>query len=299
MSDGVDWTFLGLLETVRLQYPGYFEFLKTQPEVLRIYLDAAQNPTAWPPERINAAIANTAWFKTTPEDVRLFQMLSATDPASAGKAVQDVNQTVQRLVGSMGIHIDDTDKMLLTFNAAAQGWDESRLRIELIALSKQGLGFQPAGEVANTMTEFNNIAGQFGVPVTSEALWWWGSNAVAGNQSAETFASWARQQAINLYPALAPHLTQGGTVADYAEPYIADAVKELGINPAQIDLRNPVWMDLILTTNDKGEQAVRTRTEALTQIRSDERYGYDLGLPGRTEAARLSTQIMESFGALG
>jgi hypothetical protein len=106
-------------------------------------------------------------------------------------------------------------------------------------------------------------------------------------------------QAIGLYPALTPILERGMTVREYSEPYFQLAARELGINPNAIDLTNPAWMELVLGNSDKGEQGVNTMGEALKKLRSDPRYGYDTGIPGRTEAARLSTQIMQMFGQLG
>lgn len=301
LAPDINWTFIAQLKHIQEQYPTYMALL-SQPGVFDVFSRAITEPTAWPPDRVLAEIQKTPWYINTNASDRAFFLLNATDPSTARQTVQNADQTVRREAASLGLlyQLDENELALFSLHAAAQGWDASRIRTELVGMQRANqLGYEPAGEIASLMTNFNGIADQYGVRMTGDALDWWASNVAVGNQTKESFEEYVRIQARNLYPQLIPAIDNGITVAQYAQPYFAMAVDELGINPAQIDLRNPMWTDLFLTTNDKNEPTIRSMTEALTQLRSDQRYGYDQSLPGRTQAAQLATTILENFGAKG
>ncbi len=283
--------FANLLAKIQEQYPQYVNFL-SQPGVLQVFLDANADPASWSPERIQSAIQQTDWYKTQDAAQRKFQLLTAADPATAHQLVQDTDLIVRRVQAQLGVTLDPTDALLLTLNATQNGWNEDRVKMEVVAMAHTG---QPqAGTVGDTMSKLNGLADQYGVPIGHDDLYWWGANVAAGNQTSAGFEQFVRNQAINLYPALKPFLEQGHTVAEYAQPYFALAQQELGIN-----LRNPKWMSLVLSNDDKGNQGVNSLQEALSTLRTDPSFGYDAGLPGKTQSAQFAQAIGKEFGAIG
>ncbi len=292
-ADAPTLDFWRVLELIGQQYPQYLQLLQ-QPGVFDVFMKAFQDPASWSPERIQSAIQNTPYFQNTPADQRAWAVQVATDPATAKLVLDNTNIMVRTQAGQLGIPPDSIDP-LMVLQAAANHWDATRIKMELVARLNNQSPLGPGG-IGDTMTQLDGLAADYGVPINHNDLAWWGENIQGGSVTQEGFRDYVTQQAIALYPALKPFLETGKTVAQYAAPYFSLAANELGINPGQIDLRNPAWMGLVVGTDKAGNQGVNSLQEALTKLRSDPQYGYDKGLPGKTQAATFANSILQEFG---
>lgn len=287
--------FWVMLDMVGKQYPQFIPLLK-EPGIWDVLSSAVQDPNAWSPERVQAAITNTPFFRNNTAEQRAWYILDITDPATTTQKKADSTLRVQQIAGSLGLHLAPYDQAIIALNAAVNQWDTARITMELVAKQNGAASLGPGG-IADTMNQFKGLASQQGVPINNNDLYWWAANTTAGNTSEAGFNSYLTQQAKNLFPALTPFLDEGHTVAQFAQPYFALATQELGINPNQIDLLNPKWHELFIGSNDKGQQTVLNMNESLQKIRTDPALGYDQGLPGRTQAAQFAAQIEQKFGA--
>jgi hypothetical protein len=293
-------SFLEILHIIESQYPDAMAIL-SQPGVADVYIryvkshhegDAGNPPMT--DAQFQAEIRRTPWWQQTPDAQRKFQKDMALDPATTRQKVQDTDKSVRAIAGALGIPPMSLDP-LMVLQATSEQWDESRIRMELVARSKSGDARGP-GAIGQTMTEYKGLAEDYGVRMKDDDLYWWGANTQGGTVTEDGFKDFITQQAKALFPALAPALDEGLTVRQYASPYFAMAQEELGIGDGQISLTNPKWMDLVLGTDDKGQQGVRSLSEALAHVRTDPGYGYDSGLPARTKAAEFASQLTEMFG---
>jgi hypothetical protein len=271
--------FWRLLELIGQQFPQYLPLL-SEPGIFDIF---------------KSAIQQTPWFKNTPANDRQWYLLDITDPATARQRKADSGIAVNQIAQQMGVRLSAYDSAIIALNAAVNGWDASRIKMEVVAKSNGG-SLGPGG-IGDTMHQFQALASQYGVPVNHNDLYWWAANTEGGNVTEAGFRDFVTEQAMNLYPALKGALSQGLTVAQYAAPYFSLAANELGINPTQISPMNPQWMKLLLGSNDKGAQRVLDLNESLRMIRSDPSFGYDRGTPAITQASTFATQLLRQFGA--
>jgi hypothetical protein len=290
-------TFGAILAIIQQQYPQMLPFI-TEPGIFDILKQAIEHPAEWSPERFTAAIQNTPFFKNTPLNQRQWYVLDVTDPATARQRKEDASIGVRQIAQQLGLNVSAYDSAIISLNAAVNGWDASRIKMELVAHSN-GASLGPGG-IGDTMTQFEGYAASQGVPVNHNDLYWWAANTEGGNVTEAGFRDFITQQAINLYPALRPSLEQGMTVAQYAAPYFQLAANELGINPNQINLLNPKWTGLFLNKGGQGgAQTVVDLNDALAKIRTDPAFGYDHGLPAVTQASRFAAQLQQKFGITG
>lgn len=296
--------FLEILNIIQTQYPEAMAFL-SDPEIAQIYIDfvtsnADDRPAGTMPmteaER-DARLRQTAFYRRTPDSARQWMILKVMNPAEAEQRTVDMWNLVNDTANNLGVTFAGQMGVDFVELALANGWDANQVRYHMMESVNKGL--TGGGLVADNAAKVRSLAESYGIPISDEQALHNASGLTQGRFTLDSLSGTFATMASNLYPALSPILERGMTVREYAEPYFNLAVRELGINPNAIDLGNPAWMDLFLTTNDKGEQGIRTMGEALSTLRTDPRYGYDTGLPGRTEAARLSTRLLEMFGAKG
>jgi hypothetical protein len=293
----IDWNYIATLRKVQEQFPGYWQFLIAHPDILRIYVDAITNPTAWPPERLDAQVANTNWFQNTPASSREWEILQATDPATARQMAVDTFNLVNDIGTNLGISFDGFMGVEFVDLAIRNQWDANEIRYHMLQSVNKKYG--GGGEVAYAAARAKSIAESYGIPMSDDQAMMNGMKLAQGVITEQALTGSMMTMAQGLYPSLAPILERGMTIRQYAEPYVQLAVQELGINPNAVDLTNPAWMELFVGSNADGNQAVSTMGEALRKLRSDPRYGYDTGLPGRTAAASFQTEILKRFGAIG
>lgn len=273
--------------------------LLNQPGVLQVYLQAVSE--GWSSDRIEAALENTDWWKNTDQSTRQWQALSATDPATASQKLQDAQITLQNLQDQLGIHLSQAGGIgspyahLLNL-AVTQGWDETRLKYELIA-AQQG-GQVSGGDLGANAAQVKAMANDYGVPLSDLQTTQWAQWLTQGNASADTIKGYLIEQAKSLFPSLSTALDQGITVAQYADPYKQLAVQELGVNPSDINWTDPKWNAALNQVDPKSGQRVSMSLDQwLSTIRSDPRYGYDTTQQGRQSATQLASALQQKFGA--
>jgi hypothetical protein len=292
-----DTPLLSTLNIISQQYPQFIPLIQQSPDILRILIDAINNPDSWSPERIQAAVESTPWWNSTDAGTRKLQLLTALDPATANLQVSEASRMAKLAQENLGVQINTPDFLRIVAEAAAQGWDQNRIMAEI------GQAANPAGPatgmVANKMTELQGIAADYGVQMSQQSYWKYATNIASGWQPQDLFESDVRMQALALYPALEKQIEQGMTVKQYAQPFFQVASQELGINPNQIQLTDPKWSNLIVATTPTGVQYARDQTDMIKQVRNDPRYGWDSSTTGVTAAAGLATQLKQLMGAQG
>lgn len=291
--------FWHVLDLIGQQFPQFLPFL-SEDGIFDVFKQAVDPATssAWSPERIQSAITQTGFFKNTTAAQRSWYILDVTDPSTAAQKKAEATTNVNQVAEQLGVHLTPYDQAIIALNTAVNGWNSDRVKMELVAKQNGAATLGPGG-IGDQMTTFKGLAAQQGVAIHDNDLYWWAANAQAGNVDPKGYNNYLYQQAKNLYPALTPALDEGQTVAQFAAPYLATAAQELGINPNQIDLLNPKWMDVVLGKNDKGEQTVLNSNESLQKVRTDPVFGYNSGTPGVTAAANWATTLRQQLGMQG
>lgn len=281
-----------MLQKINEQYPDIVPLLG-KPGVFQAVANAINEN--WPAERLTSALRATEYYQNTDAQRSQWDILQAVDPATARRQAAETKVKFDRVVGSLGIL--NTGWLWNAFeNSVVYGWDENRIRSEIIATTSGGTHLGPGG-IGDQMTQFQGLAAEYGVPVNHNDLYWWAANTIGGSVSQEGYRDYLTEQAINLFPVLKPSLEQGMTVKQYAAPYLQQAANELGINPSAINLQDPKWTQTFIGADEKGQQSVLNLNQSLAKIRTDAQYNYDQGAPARTQAATFASQLLSKFGA--
>lgn len=286
-----------LVGKINEQYPQAMALL-SQPGVFQVYADAINNN--WSADRITAALQNTQWWKTTPNPERQWLALQSTDPATAQQKIDLVVRQVNDIESQLGVKLDPnggfySPSFAFLVKAAQEGWDENRIRYELIAATK---GQAPGGEVAKNAADVKSLAGQYGVPLSDQATMDWADKITQGAMTPDAVKGYLIEQAKSLFPALSSALDQGVTVQQYAAPYIQLAQQELNINPSDVNFTDKKWMTPLNQIDPKtGQRVSMSLDDWLKTLRSDPKYGYDTTDKAKQDATALATQLQTKFGA--
>lgn len=287
--------FLDFLNKIQTEFPQAIPIL-SQPGVLAVYKQAIDE--GWAADRINAALEQTEWWKTTDQSARQWQALQITDPASASQRATDTKQLLQDAMAATGVQLSNdgglgSQQFQFFAKAVQQGWDAARIRYELLAI-----GGGHGGDVAAQATTVKGLANDYGVPLSDAATMDWATKLAQGAITTDSVRGYLVEQAKSLFPALAGALDRGITVRQYVDPYLQIAQQELGINPATVSLTDQKWMTALNQVDPKtGQRVSMSLDDWLKKIRTDPAYGYDTTSKGRQDATQLATTLQAKFGA--
>lgn len=299
MADIDFFTLLNLLQTEHpdiasiIWKPGVFDVAKQM-------MQAEVDGKPWTQDQVNAAITATPYFQQTNANTRSWDVLVATDPATAYQKMQTVRNTVEDLQRQLGVTLDTSggfgsQSWQFYTNAIRNGWDANEIKYQMLALAGQP---QAGGVVGSNAAQIRSAANDYGVPLSDSAVMDWATKVTQGAMDMQGVQGYLIEQAKSLFPALSTALDQGITVKQYAAPYLQLAQQELDINPSDINLTDQKWMAALNQVDPKTGQRVSMSLDSwLAKLRSDPAYGYDTTAQGRQSATTLATALQQKFGA--
>jgi hypothetical protein len=233
---------------------GYLSAFTKIPAVRRILTQAAKN--GWTQDRMLAALEKTAWWKHTTSTSRAWEALKATDPGSAQLQLHQKMQELQQLARStLGYTLDPQRLNHLANTAIAAGWTAAQEQQAIGAEFKyHGAQQVYQGAAGQTITQLQQIARQYVVPLSRQTIQQWARQILEGTYTTNDFQAYAQQQAESLYPTLAAPLKQGQTVVQWADPYIQLASQILERPADQFNLADPKWNKALLQPQPDGER---------------------------------------------
>lgn len=275
-----------MFQAAQSLYPNLSWALKI-PELAQIILTAAREQ--WDEGRIRAALESTDWWRSRTEAARQWAALVETDPTEARRQVEIYRQRIEQWAGVRGISLA-VDQINEVANwAAALQFDESQIAAYVTK------HFMARSTVVRD--QLSDLAAEYVVPLSEQAVSEWEQRILQGQANQETFVSYLREQAKSLFPSLAPAIDRGITVRQYAEPYAQIAARELGINPADIDWRDPKWAPAIHRIDpNTGEPVSMSLAEWTRELRSNPIYGFDDLPQARELASALGDALKRLMG---
>lgn len=292
-----DIDFFDFLNKIQTEYPQAIPLL-SQPGVMAVYQQAIENN--WPPERLQAALEQTPWWNQTPAEVRQFQALQATDPATAAEKIEQTRRIIDDLQRELGVTLDSAGGLAspafaFLRDAVSYGWSADEIKYRMI----QGVNeTKSGGLIGANAAQIKSMANDYGVPLSDKSVMDYATKLTQGAIDQQSIQGYLIEQAKSLFPALSSALDRGITVKQYADPYLQLAQQELDINPADINLTDPKWMRLLNQVDPKtGQRVSMSLDQALATFRTDPTYGYDTTAKGRQDATNLATQLQTKFGA--
>src|SRR5713101_5340233 len=135
MADG-DLAVAILVGRIKAEHPDIFSLLN-KPGIMDVaakIMRAEDSGTPWTDAQITAALQATPYFQTTPTEQRSWDILAATDPATAQVRGQQSAQWVVNLSQQLGVKLTPDQSWNLSVQATINNWDQNRIRYEMLQL---------------------------------------------------------------------------------------------------------------------------------------------------------------------
>ena len=257
-------------EELAANYGWSFAFLNSIPDVKKIFDQAVAG--SWSPDKFQAALRDTKWFKTTSDTARQTQLQKTTDPATYNATLDATKLQVQMLASKIGaaIPVGQLDK--IAASVMSSDMDEDAIRQTLgqyITFTKNGTMAGEAGMHAYTMKQF---AYQNGITLDDQTLKNQAALVVKKMATTQDFEDQIRQQAKSAYPGMAAQIDAGQNVMDIAQPYKQMMANEWQIPPESIDLQNQTLRSALNGLNKDGKPTGKNMLDFQQQLRNDPRW---------------------------
>lgn len=277
-----------LAETYGMSY----SFFKSQPELYRKLQEAVSGQ--WSPDRFQAELKNTAWWKKNSDTVRQAQVLQKTDPATYNAQMQAARVEAQQLAVKAGAVLSSKGVETLAKNMVWYGWQDAQIQNYL----GQYIKFQDktvlggmAGQVAQAIKQ---EAYKAGVAVTKQSVLNNAQYVVRGLTSLEQIIGNLREQSAGLYPAFADQIKAGANIQDLAQPYIQAVAQEMGVPETDVSVYSPKVKAALNKVDANGQPAPMSMTDFTQSLRDDPAWAQTQNAQDRTLA--VGHQVLTDMG---
>lgn len=284
---------------LQARYPEIWAVLN-KPGVYQVVRQAIEEN--WPLNRLQVALEGTEYFKTTPDTTRQWDILLATDPATAKQRGDDFTNRVLAIAQQYGITLTPVQQWDIVTSGLQQGADDAWIKHSLLfGAAFSGIDSSGGtGVIAGTAQSVKQLASQYAVPISDEAARKWALGMADGVVTQDGLTAYMIEQAKSMFPGLAAALDRGITVRQYADPYLQIAGQNLGVDPNSLDLSDQKWATALNQVDAfTGERRSMNLEEWTRTIRTDPRYGYSLSQPGREAGSQLVEALGQKLGVVG
>lgn len=274
---------------------GYVESLMdSNPELKKLFNRAVKGQ--WTPDKFQAELRDTKWWKTHSESERKFLTLKFGDPKTADQQFSQAYTKIRQMANQLGVVESDAIlKKMRTwaYNMVAKGWDEGQLRNEIgkyvyFNKARQGQG----GE---TYTKLKNYAYEMGVTMSGS---WFADKSrlvVRGMATEQDFMDEIRRHAKALFPDFAKQIDAGQTVADIASPYVQSMQNILEIPAGSISMQDKTIKSALQNKNKQtGQNQVMPLWQFENQLRNDPRWKKTQN--AQNSMMQVAHKVLSDFG---
>lgn len=276
-------------------YTAAYAWVRMDPEMAAIFDQAIAEK--WAPDRFQAAIQGTNWWKTHQASERQWEAAVQSDPAQALALKRQKVAELQSQARQMGSEPDDTTLWAWAEMALRYGWTPTQQQDILASWWSLDQGTQK-GAAATIWQDINALSSDYAITLSDATKERWTQQVLAGDVTVEEFKGYLSEMAASQWTGLKDVLSRGVTVRQFAEPFLQLAARELEIDPATIDLKDPKWQAFLDRRNDKGEWSPMSLREWRSTVRSDPAFGWDKTEGARQQSAELTTALGERFGVI-
>lgn len=263
------------------------------PEVSRILNRVANGEISV--DEADRLFRGSDYYKTTSSQAREWFLLERTEPADAARRRQENLDYIVDLAESAGIQNPDMTRMRYINDVALRlGWTDADVRRALASEVR----YDPEEARTGVLGQLKDLAREWLVPLSDQAMTTWAQSIVAGDEDTDTFREYLRTQAKSMFPALGTALEDPNmTTRTYLDPYAQDTANILGVNPADIDWIDPKFMRAFNQIDPKTNQrTVMSRADWVTTLMNDPTYDYDSTAHARQQKQNLTTGLLQMWG---
>ena len=269
--------------------------LNAVPELKKLFDKAVKG--GWTPEKFQAELRDTKWFKSQPESARKFLVTQYGDPATAKQQLAQQRVKIKQLAAQIGITVDSKLSKKLddwTMKSIMNGWTEGQIRDELgkyLTFGDDHWG----GEGGEAIEKMKTYAYQMGVTFDGK---WFADRArlvVRGMKSQQDVDDEIRRASKSIFSQWSKQIDAGQTVADLASPYMQSMAQILELPAGTINLFDPT-IKSALQAKDKatGKNAVKPIWQFENELRNDSRWKGTQN--AQNSLMQVAHQVLADFG---
>lgn len=273
---------------------GYLGWFIDQPEVGPIILRAARE--GWDIARLQGALVNTHWWRTTSESARNWDALLAMDHATAVSRLRETGVSIRQQADRFGIRLPSLRLYGMAVQALRQTWSPAQIQLALAAEMRWHPG-RATGGVADLMNQVRTVAANYLIPVTERQAWEWARRIVGGAGTMEAVEAQMRMLAAARFPHLKTQIAQGIAPAQYFQSQRQTIAQLLEKPVESIDfVSDRRWDPVLAFKAADGKVRAMNTNEAARFARTQHEWA-------NTDNAHQSVsdageQILETFGAI-
>lgn len=269
-------------EELAASYGWAYGFLKGNKDLAKVFDEAVKG--SWSPQKFQAEIRDTEWFKKTSATARESEVLKKTDPATYQAQVNATTIQIQQLAAQVGAAIPQSRLKGIVESAIRTGidQDEDALRNILgqyVTFTKDGTLKGEAGMHEFTMKQY---AAQMGVKINDQAIKNQAQLVIRKMATTQDFEDQIRQQAISAFPGYEDIINAGGTMKDVAAPYEQMMAKELELPESPTGLDDQLIRSALNGLNSDGKPTGMALTDFQSALRNDPRWAKTNGARDKT-----------------
>ena len=239
-------------EYIRTYYPDVAPFLGRDEFKMLLYAAAIND---WDDRKLDAAIEQTQYWKTTTPEHRQFDALLASDRRAAEQLIDRAKGVLSDVASQYGVPLDDTALGEAAKQAIKAGWigfsGQVTNSTELGDWIASGLREAPikslTGQPAVNAAALGRIASQYLIPIDSHTLNEWAIKIIDGSATEDTFrqyvAGLARGQWTNDKDVVSA-IDSGLAPAEFFAPHRNLIAQRLEMAPEQVDLMAPRFREV-------------------------------------------------------
>lgn len=278
--------------------PGFVGLLN-DPELRVLLLDATDS-TPWSPQRFQAALYKTNWWRKQSESQRQWALKKAVDPAQAHQEAAVMSQQIQMQAQRMGVTMTPAELKYTTEVALQRGITSANdpLVLNTVIGISHHLGRGGPGGIQTTQTAINNYArGEFYTQLPPLTIAKWADWISAGTKTMDDFKAAMANQTVKSMPWMAQQIQGGATLHDIVGPLQQLVANELEYaSPTQVNvMSDPRWRGLLGVRNSKGQMVMPTQSDVITMARRQPEWQKTSN--GRQMINGLAQSLMKTFGA--
>lgn len=282
-------------EELAASYGWAYGFLKGNKDLKGLFEQAVDG--SWSPEKFQAKLRDTNWWKENSNTMRQAAMEKATDPATWNAKMSATKLQVQQLAAEMGASIPGAKLGKIAEQVLKTGLDEAGLKNVLgqyITFQDNGSTLNgAAGQYEQSIKEFayNN-----GVTLDRQTIKNQAQLVLRGMATEKDFQSQIVNQASSMYPGYTAQLQAGQTLMDIASPYIETMAESLDIPAASIKLTDPAIKRALNGVDQAGKPVGMDQVGFQQLIRSDPRWGRTQGAQDQVMTTGL--KVLKDMGMI-
>ena len=271
---------------------GFVESLLNSDKELKSLFDKAVKGS-WTPDKFQAELRDTKWWKRLNKTQREFLVTQYGDPATARQKLDQNFVKLKQLGAQMGVKLSDKGWKDLAYQYSYNGWTDQQLRYQLgRRLNMPGTQrFGEAGEIQDKLSEY---AYNMGIKVSDGWMDGASKDIISGMATQQDFESKLREQAKATYSFWSKQIDAGQSVSDLASPYMQTMAQLLELPPGSVNLFDPSIKKALQNRDSSGKSAVKPLWQFENEVRNDPRWKRTNN--AQNSMMQIAHQVLSDFG---